>query len=523
MKEPLFLLENIGVEIKRRTKPAKVLDNVNLDIQEGEMLGLIGETGSGKSMLARLIIDLLPANSRLTHGQILHRSTNYTEGRSVLRGRIIAMVFQDPMQSLNPVQRIGKQFVIVLKKRFGYSIERAYLEARDWLDKAQISNPDNILNRFPHQLSGGQMQRIMIAISMAVKPEFLIADEATTALDANIKLEIINLINSLRNEMNTTVLFISHDLLIAKRYCDRIAVMNKGRIVEVNKTINIFNHPKHVYTKTLIGGLHKLMGKSNKKEEQAEKNILMSVKNIKKSYTTNKENTYALEQVSLDIYKKETLGIIGESGSGKTTLAKIILNILQRDYGSVILFNGDGSKKNITRPNPRIGAVFQDPLGSLNPRMTVSDIVAEPLIVSGCKNKLEIEEIIEKTINKVNLETDLLNRFPQMLSGGQRQKVSIARALVLRPDLLVLDEPTSSLDIHVQGIVLDLLKELQHLEKLTYLFISHDLGVLAKVADRVAVLYQGRIIEQGITEEILYNPREKYTEKLISAFFDNNI
>ena len=187
------------------------------------------------------------------------------------------------------------------------------------------------------------------------------------------------------------------------------------------------------------------------------------------------------------------------------------------------MFNGDGSKKNLTRPDPRIGAVFQDPLGSLNPRMTVSDIVAEPLIVSGCKNKLEIKEKIEKTINKVNLETDLLNRFPQMLSGGQRQRVSIARALVLKPDLLVLDEPTSSLDIHVQGIVLDLLKELQHLEKLTYLFISHDLGVLAKVADRVAVLYQGRIIEQGITEEILYNPREKYTEKLISAFFDNNI
>jgi ABC-type microcin C transport system duplicated ATPase subunit YejF len=217
------------------------------------------------------------------------------------------------------------------------------------------------------------------------------------------------------------------------------------------------------------------------------------------------------------------MGIIGESGSGKSTLAKIILNILQRDFGSVILFNSDGSKKNITLPNSRIGAVFQDPLGSLNPRMTVSDIVAEPLIVSGCKNKLEIEEKIEKTINKVNLETDLLNRFPQMLSGGQRQRVSIARALVLQPDLLVLDEPTSSLDIHVQGIVLDLLKKLQRLENLTYLFISHDLGVMAEIADRVAVLYQGKIIEQGIMEEILYNPREKYTEKLISAFFDNNI
>ena len=290
-----LLVKNLKVSFATPVKELVAVRGISYQLNQGETLALVGESGCGKTVSALSILRLIEEPpGKIMGGEILFNGKDLLKltkrELQVHRGKDIAMVFQDPTQSLNPVKRIGKQFVIVLQKRFGYSIKRACLEACDWLDKVQISNPDNILNRFPHQLSGGQMQRIMIAISMAVKPEFLIADEATTALDANIKLEIIELINSLRNEMNTTVLFISHDLLIARRYCDRIAVMNKGRIVEINKTIDIFSHPKHVYTKTLICGLHKLMGKSHKKEEQAEKKILMSVKNIKKTYTANKEN-----------------------------------------------------------------------------------------------------------------------------------------------------------------------------------------------------------------------------------------
>ena len=255
MKEALFSFKDIDVDFYQKGHPTRILDKINLNIYEKEIIGLIGKTGSGKSMLAWLLMDLLPGNGKLIHGKILYRSKNCIENRLSLRGEKIAMVFQDPMRSLNPAQRIGKQFFIVLKKRFGYSFDRSHSEAIEWIKKVQLKNPENILGRFPHQLSGGQMQRVMIALSMSVRPEFLIADEATTSLDANIKIEIIDLINSLRNETKTTVLLISHDLLLAKQNCDRIAVMNNGHIVEVNNTIDIFNHPKHDYTKILINRL----------------------------------------------------------------------------------------------------------------------------------------------------------------------------------------------------------------------------------------------------------------------------
>ena len=371
------------------------------------------------------------------------------------------------------------------------------------------------LRQIPHQLSGGQMQRVMIAMAISIKPQLVIADEITTALDANLKFEILNLLNKLRLKVKTSILFITHDLILAKKYCDRISVLKEGSIVEVNTAKKLFKFPEHPYTRKLVGGIKDNLLETNKKNNLKKDSLALEVKKIKKSYGS----TQILNNISLSLLKNSTLGIIGESGSGKSTLVKIILNILKRDSGSIKIIDQNLEKKLLTRPSKQVSAVFQDSLSSLNPKMTIRQILFEPLNILKIKRK---NSIVLDMLNKVDLKETLLNRFPNQISGGQRQRVSIARAIITKPKILILDEPTSSLDLDVQEKIIQLVMKVKKQNNLSLLFISHDLAVINKVSDYIGVMHKGEIIEQGLRFDILKNPKKDYTKKLIRSVYDVN-
>ena len=512
MKQKLFTLKNIDVSLKNSSDNLLLLKNLSFNINKEETLGLIGKTGSGKTMIGKLLIDLLPKNISLKKGTIFFESNIILSKRKKLRGHIISMIFQDPLKSLNPLHTIKKQFILLLKKRFKYKSNRCTNIAQKWLEEVNLPCSLNVLNRYPHQLSGGQIQRVMIAMAISIKPRLIIADEITTALDANLKFEIINLLNTLRIKLKASIVFITHDLILAKAYCDRIAVLNSGLIVEINKTKNIFNFPKHPYTKKLLNPLNNKVIKKNINNFE-KKHLLLNIKNIEKSYGPNK----ILNKVSLSLYKNTTFGIIGESGSGKSTLAKIILNILERDSGTISLLNKKLNETFLTKPNKEISIVFQDSLSSLNPKMTINEVLYEPLtILKKNKKKSKILNILDK----VKLSKNILNRFPHEISGGQRQRISIARSLITNPKILILDEPTSSLDANIQEKIINLLLHLQKKNKLTFLFISHDLNIIKQVSDYIGVMYKGEIIESGVATNIFKNPQKKYTKKLIQSIYD---
>lgn len=516
----LLSLQNVSLKSYNRNIETIFLDSINLDIKSGEAVGLIGETGSGKTMLAWTILDQLPISSPIISGKILFDNKETIHNRHELKGRDISMVFQNPMQSLNPIQTIGKQFSFILIKRFNITKEEALSKVRQWLSRVYLDTEEDILKRYPHQLSGGQMQRIMIAIAMSVKPKLLIADEVTTALDANLRKEILDLINELRTEEKVGTLLISHDLLLIKKHCDKTAVMKSGKIVEFSKTDLLFKKPKDRYSKSLIRSLDFI--KSNNFYKESEKETLCSINNLFKSYISQGRKHNALKNINLDIYKNEILGIVGESGSGKSTLAKTLLQIIHQDQGEITLHMEDGSVMSHLKPNRLLSAVFQDSLGSLNPRMTIFEILMEPMIVLEDLDLTSRTKKLNDCIEKVELSADLLNRYPHMLSGGQRQQVSIARALMQDPSLLILDEPTSALDIKSQEIILDLLKSLIKDKKLTILLISHDIRIVMETVDRLAVLYKGEIIEEEDPYTIFNTPKQPYTKSLLGAEYNNS-
>ena len=359
------------------------------------------------------------------------------------------------------------------------------------------------------------MQRVMIAMAISVEPQLIIADEITTALDANLKFEILNLLNRLRLKVKTSILFITHDLILAKKYCDRISVLKEGSVVEINTAKKLFKSPEHSYTKTLVNGIKNNAIETNKKNNYNKSSLALEVKKIKKSYGSSQ----ILNNISISLLKNSTFGIIGESGSGKSTLVKIILNILKRDSGSVSLINKNLEKKLLTRPNKQVSAVFQDSLSSLNPKMTIRQILFEPLNISKIKRK---DSIVLDILNKVDLKKTLLDRFPNQISGGQRQRVSIARAIITKPKILILDEPTSSLDLDVQEKIIQLILKVKEENNLSLLFISHDLSVINKVSDYIGVMYKGKIIEQGLKSDILKSPKKEYTKKLIRSVYNVN-
>ncbi len=513
MNHPLFTLKKVQVVTNKNQEGAVLLNNLSFDIKREETLGLIGRTGSGKTMIAKFLVDLLPSGVNLKSGDLFFNSKPILKTRPTMRGIIISMIFQDPLKSLNPVHTIKKQFNLLLYKRFGYNENQCEELAKKWLKEVRLSRSLKILNRYPHQLSGGQMQRVMIAMAISIEPKLIIADEITTALDANLKFEILNLLNRLRIKVKTSILFITHDLMLAKKYCDRISVLKEGSIVETNTAKRLFKFPEHPYTKTLVNGIINNAIGTNKKNNHSKSFLALEVKKVKKSYGS----TQVLNNISLSLLKNSTFGIIGESGSGKSTLVKIILNILKRDSGSVKLINKDLEKELLTRPNKQVSAVFQDSLSSLNPRMTIRQILFEPLNILKIKEK---DSIVLDMLNKVDLKETLLNRFPNQISGGQRQRVSIARAIITKPKILILDEPTSSLDLDVQEKIIQLVLKVKEENNLSLLFISHDLAVINKVSDYIGVMHKGKIIEQGLKFDILKSPKKEYTKKLIRSVYD---
>ena len=501
MKEKLVTLNEISISpFKLSENENYIIKDLSLKIYKSEFLGVIGKTGSGKTTLGKLFNNMLPVDVVLKKGTIAYEIEKEENVNQKLKGDIVSMVFQDPMTSLNPLQTIKDQFILILNKRFNYENDQVIIETKKWLNKVRVSNA---LEKYPHQLSGGQLQRVMIALAIAIKPKLIIADEITTALDANLKYEIMNLLNVLRLDSRITLLFITHDLVLAKQFCDRIAILRGGKLIEINYAPNIFRKPQEVYTKKLISQLN---ASNIKRRKRKKKDIILNVDKINKTYKTQR----VLKGVSISLFENTTLGVIGESGSGKTTLAKIILNITSIDSGTIKFHKWEN----------KISAVFQDSFSSFNPRMNIKDILLEPLNILKATNK---RSKVYSILKRVRLESDILKRFAHEISGGQRQRVSIARALLIKPKILVLDEPTSSLDIDVQDSIINLLLQLQQEEKLCYFFISHDLNVIKRVSDYIAVLYNGKIIEKGAPDEIFKSPKESYTRQLINSTYDINI
>ncbi len=517
---------------------------ISFDISKGETLAVVGESGSGKSLTALAIMGLLPKNATVK-GEVLFNGT--VANLSQLRGKEIAMVFQEPMSSLNPVMKIGEQLQEAIALHQKISKAEAKQKAIDWLGKVQLPEPVKIYERYPHQLSGGQKQRVMIAIAMCNEPSLLIADEPTTALDVTVQKEIMQLMKDLQREQQTAMIFITHDLALASEIADNILVMYKGDVIEYGSAEQVLQNPQHDYTKALVAcrpspehkgkRLPTVADFMNVDEKESvhtipntspiTEDVLLEVNDLRVWFSAahnwmGKTTSYfkAVDDVSFSLRKGEVLGLVGESGCGKSTLSRSLMGLLPVNEGQII-FNGEDlarlPAKDWTRVRRQIQMIFQDPYGSLNPRMNIGDMLMEPMRAHHIVPKAELKKEAQRLLDLVHLPSDSLQRYPHQFSGGQRQRLGIARALALRPQLIVCDESVSALDVSVQAQILNLLKELQQEFQLTYLFISHDLNVVHYIGDRVMVMQAGHIVESGPAEQVLKQPENSYTKRLIEA------
>ena len=507
---------------------SQVLHGINLDIAKGETVALAGESGSGKSVTALSIMRLLDQEAARISGRIDFDNRDLLrlskEEMRRVRGNRIAMIFQEPMTSLNPVYPVGNQVMESLIVHQGLNEKEARKRAIELLDRTGIPDPAGRIDSFPHQLSGGQRQRVMIAMALACRPALLIADEPTTALDVTIQAQILALIDDLQRELGMAVLLITHDLNMVRKIAHRINVMHRGWIVESGPTEEIFNRPQDPYTIHLLNSVPK-----GRPPAKSPTRPLIEIRDlychfpIRKGFFRRTVGVIkAVDGVNLTIPAGSTLGVVGESGSGKSTLGQCLLRLIGC-HGS-ILYNGrellDYDNRRMRPLRRELQVVFQDPYSSLSPRLTVEQIVAEGLQVHRIgANRRERRHLVEKALAEVGLEAAMADRYPHEFSGGQRQRIAIARAVILEPKFLVLDEPTSALDMTIQAQIIDLLKELQQRFEMTYLFISHDLRVVRALADRVAVMLDGKIVEQG-ESKIFDQPQHPYTQKLFKAAFE---
>ncbi len=522
----LLKINNLCLSISSDNE-SEILKNINFSLKKSEILSLIGESGSGKSLTALSIIRLLENNCRVTSGDIIFNNKNLLslEERSmrIIRRNDISMIFQEPMRSLNPVMSIADQLEESYKNENKKDIKNKIVEN---LISVGINDAERVMSLFPHQLSGGMKQRIMIAMAIACKPKLLIADEPTTSLDVTIQKQVLDLLLKLKDDLNMSILFITHDLAVASQISDRIVVMKSGEIVEDNYSMDFFKNPKSSYSKTLLESSS--YTKRNASRENKENQNVLEVNNLKvyfkeKKPFLSKEQPYkkAVDDVSISIEPGVTHAIVGESGSGKTTVAKAIMGLTNITEGNIKILNQDILKmKNNYRSNFRRNyqMIFQDPFSSLNPRMRVGSIIKEGL--SFLKPELNNDEVNSSIINaikSVGLNENSIYKYPHQFSGGQRQRIAIARVLVLDPKLLICDEPTSSLDVTVQKQVLDLLIDIQNRRHISYLFISHDINLVSSIADKISVMYQGKIVESGKTSDIIENTSNDYTKKLLSS------
>jgi peptide/nickel transport system ATP-binding protein len=612
VKNKILDVQDLYVSFNTYAGEIQAVRGVSFDIYEGETLAIVGESGCGKSVTAKSIMRLNPDSTSIyKKGKILLNGEDIIEKSEKemrkIRGNKIGMIFQDPMTSINPTMTIGKQIMEGLKKHRKISSKNAKEKAIEMLKKVQIPNAEHRFNEYPHQFSGGMRQRVMIALALVCNPQVLIADEPTTALDVTIQAQILKLMKELQNEINTSIILITHDLGVVADMADRITVMYGGKIIEYGSREDIFYNSKHPYTWGLLKSVPRLdvkkeeelasiegtppdllsppkgccfadrceyamricrekmpdkfnikeghgaycwlnhpnapninyddthdkiynineeiaaasTEKKSKQLRSKEKEILVSIKNLKKYFEIDKNLCLrAVDDVTIDIYKGETLGLVGESGCGKSTFGRTVLNIYDATSGS-IEFQGKNicemSKKEKREFDKRAQMIFQDPYASLNPRMLVSNIVAEGIDIYGLLKGKQRQEKIYELLELVGLNKEHLNRFPHEFSGGQRQRIGIARALALNPDFIVCDEPISALDVSVQAQVVNLLRNLQKQYGLTYLFIAHDLSMVRYISDRVAVMYLGEIVELASSDELYNNPSHPYTQALLSA------
>ena len=541
---PLLRVENLSTVFETGNRKVTAVDGISFEINEGKTFALVGESGSGKSITALSVIRLLPEAARISSGSV------YFENKDLLtlperdmrdiRGSGISMIFQEPMTSLNPVVKVGKQISEVLIRHQDMSKAQARQRALDLLDAVNIKNPAHTIDTFAHELSGGMKQRVMIAIALACEPKLLIADEPTTALDVTIQATVLDLINELQQKFNMAILFITHDLAVVKQVADHVAVMKQGKIVEQSSNEIFFSNPKHNYSWDLFAALPAMEkrgkpllaanGTANEKivdQRIAEKDTLR-VKDLKVHFPIKKgifKRTVgyvkAVDGVSLEIPPGKTVALVGESGSGKTTVGKGILRLVQPTSGEVTYLDlpiHEIEKQKLLEQRTNLQIVFQDPYSSMNPRMLVGDIIEEGMKALNVVPDSEMRKArVLELLKQVGLSKDAHLRYPHEFSGGQRQRICIARALAVNPKIIICDEPTSALDVSVQAQILDLLNDLQSRLGISYLFITHNMSVVAYFADRVAVMYQGKIVEEGEVVQVLTNPQHEYTKRLLAA------
>lgn len=568
MSDYLLKITNLSISFGSGDQKIRAVSNLSLSIKKGQTLGIVGESGSGKSLTSLTTMGLLPGSANIESGEINLNLNG--EPKSILqiseeefrklRGKEIAMIFQEPMTSLNPVLKCGEQVAEAIRLHNGLDKLKAREEVIKWFNEVQLPRPEQIYESYPHQISGGQKQRVMIAMAMCCNPQLLIADEPTTALDVTVQKKILELIKSLQDKHGMGVIFITHDLGVVAEIADKVLVMQKGEKVEENTCENIFESPNHPYTKGLLAcrpplkvRLKKLptvqdfVSESKKHQNNNFQSIIVSteerkeqlaklfkqekileVKNLSKHYpisggTFKKsfKSVKAVNNISFDVYEGETLGLVGESGCGKTTLGRTILQLLKPTSGEAT-YKGVNlstlSERELRNYRKEIQIIFQDPYSSLNPKIKVGDAIVEPLNIHNIgSNKQERKERVIELMETVGLTAEQYNRYPHEFSGGQRQRVCIARALALSPKFIVCDESVSALDVSVQAQVLNLLNDLKKKFKFTYIFISHDLSVVKYMSDRMLVMRNGEMVELGVAEEVYSNPRSDYTRELINS------
>lgn len=526
-KNLILEVENFNVDfwVEGKWFPAAI--NMNFKLAAGEVLAIVGESGSGKSTTAMGLMGLLAENANVTGSVRVKGVEMLNQPLGVLRkfrGKEVAYIFQEPMTALNPVYTVGFQIVEVLRNHFEMGPETAKERAIELLTLVEIPEPALSFNKYPHQLSGGQRQRAMIAQALACDPALLIADEPTTALDVTVQAEILDLMRNLKDKLNSAVLLITHDMGVVADLSDRILVMKDGLTVEEDTAENIFNKPKHPYTKSLLASVPKLG--SVKVRQLASTDVkakpVLEVKDLVIEYPKRGRIPAfrAVDGVSFDIKPGEILGLVGESGSGKTTVGRAAIGLLPVHSGSIKLLGDEiagADMKKLRAIRQHTGIVFQDPASSLNPRLPIGESIGEPLFLAKLAKGEELDKRVEDLLDSVELPRSYRNRYPHELSGGQKQRVGIARALAMSPDLLIADEPTSALDVSVQARFLDLLQDLQDKLKFACLFITHDIGVVDILAHRIAVMQYGKLVEVGPRDQILNRPTQMYTKTLLAA------
>ena len=507
-----------------------LVEGLSFDLRRGETLAIAGESGSGKSITSLACMGLLPAPAvRVTGGSIRFGDVELTtlpeRKMKEMRGARLAMIFQEPMTALNPVMSVGRQLVEAIRAHEPLSVSQARARALEAVRAVRLSQPEKRLEQYPHVLSGGMRQRVMIAMAIALRPAVLIADEPTTALDVTVQREVLDLLRDLQKELGTAVVLITHDMGVVAEMADRVIVMRKGRVVETAPTVDLFDAPKEQYTRDLLAAVPRI-GAGASRPEVEKRDVLVRYDDVSVNFPIRQgllgrvaARVHAVEHVSLEILRGETLSLVGESGCGKSTMAKALVGLVPHtgriEINGKALSDLDNKGRKAIRRDLQI--VFQDPMAALDARMTVGELIREPLVIHGIGTAEEQKARVRELLDRVEMSPSVYNRYPHQFSGGQRQRVCIARALALKPKLIVCDESVAALDVSIQAKVLDLLRDLQQESGVTYLFISHDMAVVENISDRVAVMYLGQIVEMGTRAQLFGNPQHPYTKRLLAA------